>query len=213
MSKNRAGGLAQLNKVVPIDVIPEAGTRCHVYVLDLYFEKIPREAIEKDNFYVQPVVKLKDSTQPWFTTVPVGRNALSKMVKDICADAGVSGNKTNHSLRATGATKLYHAGVPEKVIQERTGHLSLSGLRQYKRNNDDQQLAVSQVLSSRENTLYSEERAAVSRVHSEESSITPVACTPTITLSNCSNCSITVHAAAPQQQSLRVCSTETDFGN
>ena len=53
------------------------------------------------------------------------------MVKDICADASVKGNKSNHSLRATGATELYHAGVPEKVIQERTGHLSLTGLRQY----------------------------------------------------------------------------------
>ena len=55
------------------------------------------------------------------------------MVKDICADAGVKGNKSNHSLRATGATELYQAGVPEKVIQERTGHLSLTGLRQYER--------------------------------------------------------------------------------
>ena len=88
------------------------------------------------------------------------------MVKDICADAGVSGNKTNHSLRATGVTELYHPGVPEKVIQERTGHLSL---RQYERTNDEQQLAVSRVLSSRENTLYLEELAAVSRVLSEES--------------------------------------------
>ena len=65
------------NKVVPNDAIPEAGTRCHVYVLDCYFEKIPREAIKKDNFYVPPIVKLKDSTQPQLTTVPVGRNALS----------------------------------------------------------------------------------------------------------------------------------------
>ena len=48
------------------------------------------------------------------------------MVKDICADAGIGGNKSNHTLRATGATELYQAGVPEKVIQERTGHLSLT---------------------------------------------------------------------------------------
>lgn len=39
-SKNRAGGLGQLrvkNKTVYIDMVPEAGIRCHVYVLDMYF--------------------------------------------------------------------------------------------------------------------------------------------------------------------------------
>ena len=52
--------------VIPIDAIPEAGTHCHVYVLDRYFAKIPREAIEKDNFYVQPVVKLLSSGSPLY---------------------------------------------------------------------------------------------------------------------------------------------------
>ena len=73
-SKNRAGGLAQLrvkNKVVPIHVVAEATDRCHVYVLDRYMEKIPKEAIKKDNFYLQPIANVKDPAQPWFTTVPV----------------------------------------------------------------------------------------------------------------------------------------------
>ena len=122
-SKNRKGQLRVENKVVPIDLVAEAGMRCHVY------------AIKKDNFYLSPVAKVKDENQPWFTTVPVG---LTKMVQHICADAGING---------TGATGLYHAGVPEKVIQERTGHLSLSGLRQYERTSEDQHMAVSRVLS------------------------------------------------------------------
>jgi len=33
----------------------------------------------------------------------------------------------NHSLRATGCSRLFEAGVPEKVIQQWTGHLSLQG--------------------------------------------------------------------------------------
>ena len=52
---------------------------------------------------------------------------------------------------------IFHAGVPEKVIQERTGHLSLSGLRQNERTSSDQQLAVSKVLSSCENTMYQQQ--------------------------------------------------------
>ena len=49
----------------------------------------------------------------------------------ICARAGVEGHKTNHSLRATGTTAMYEAQVhvPEKLIQERTGHRSLKALR------------------------------------------------------------------------------------
>ena len=56
-SKNRCGGLKQIrlqNKTVPIIAVPESQSRCHVYLLDKYFLKLPPEAIEKDNFYVQP---------------------------------------------------------------------------------------------------------------------------------------------------------------
>ena len=83
-----------------------------------------------------------------------GKNTLAKMVKDICADAGIGGNKSNHSLRTTGATELYQAGVPEKVIQERTGHLSLTDLRQYECTSGQQHEAVSRVLAAKENVTY-----------------------------------------------------------
>ena len=52
------------------------------------------------------------------------------MVKSMFAMIGVSG-KTNHSLRATGASMMFQAGVPEKIVQERTGHRSLEALRMY----------------------------------------------------------------------------------
>ena len=45
-------------------------------------------------------------------------------VKEMCSEAGIQEKKTNHSLRATGATALLNAGVPEKVIREVTGHRS-----------------------------------------------------------------------------------------
>ena len=51
-----------------------------------------------------------------FSAVPIGRNKLDRMVKDIFAEANISG-KTNHSLRATGATQIYNHGIREKTIQ------------------------------------------------------------------------------------------------
>ncbi len=47
------------------------------------------------------------------------------------SEAQIDGRKTNHSLRATGASELFQAGVPEKIIKERTGHHSLEALRTY----------------------------------------------------------------------------------
>ena len=44
------------------------------------------------------------------------------MLKDMCFEAGIAGHKTNHSLRVTGASELFQAGVLEKIIKERTGH-------------------------------------------------------------------------------------------
>ena len=39
----------------------------------------------------------------------------------MCDIAGIK-RKTNHSLRATGATEMFAADVPEKLIHSRTGH-------------------------------------------------------------------------------------------
>ena len=165
-SKNRSGALQQMrveNKIVPVIANPEAGIRCHVAILDLYLSKIPASAVSKDVFYLQPVPKVpSDSSKPWFLVIPVGRNTLSTMVRDICTEGGIDGNKTNHSLRATGASSLFTAGVPEKIIQQRSGHLSLQGLRHYERVTQQQQLAVSRVLSSSENTSFDSELEKVS---------------------------------------------------
>ena len=60
------------------------------------------------------------------------------MLASMCKDAGISGHKTNHSLRAYAATELFRAGIPEKVIQDRSGHRSLEGLRKYECISDQQ---------------------------------------------------------------------------
>ena len=66
-------------------------------------------------FYLRPKPNAPaDPSFPWFDNAPVGKNKLSTMVRDMCADAQITG-KTNYSLRATGATTLFQAGVPEKI--------------------------------------------------------------------------------------------------
>ena len=68
----------------------------------------------------------EDPTKPWFKAIPVGKNCLNVMLKEMCAETGII---TNHTLRTYGATTMFQAGVPEKLIKQRTGHRSLQSLR------------------------------------------------------------------------------------
>ena len=68
------------------------------------------------------------------------------MVKDMCAEAGIVDCKTNHSLWATGATALFNASVPEKIIQKTTGHRSVTALHSYERILTEQHQAVGRVM-------------------------------------------------------------------
>ncbi len=70
------------------------------------------------------------------------------MMAAMCKKAGVTGYMTNHSLRATTASHLYHAGLDEQLIMERTGHRSIEGIRSYKRTSNEQQLQVSSLLNT-----------------------------------------------------------------
>ena len=116
-SKNRPGGISQLkvtNKSVKIVANHDAKERCHTYLLDKYIQHLPEDAKQADVFYVRPLEKFRHGST-WYTSVPVGKNKLAKMVSVMCSEASIQGHKTNHSLRATGATELYTAGVQKKL--------------------------------------------------------------------------------------------------
>ena len=61
---------------------------------------------------------------PRFVLTPVGRNPLASMVKNMCQAIGVTG-KTNHSLRATGVSRMFAANVPHKL----KGHCTDEAMR------------------------------------------------------------------------------------
>lgn len=68
--------------------------------------------------------------------MPVGVNTLASVVTRLCSAAGFKGFFTNHSLRATSATRMFDADVDEQLIMAKTGHAS-SAVRCYKRINDE----------------------------------------------------------------------------
>ena len=109
---------------------PGLGERCYFFVLKFYLSKLAPKVLDDPNavFYWKAKEKTPlDSDAPWFMMQPVGRNVLATMMKKMCESVGIQG-KTNHSLRATGATRLFEGNVPEKLIQERTGYRSSEAL-------------------------------------------------------------------------------------
>ena len=90
---------------------------------------------------------MKQTHHCWYSTSPIGHTTLAGTVSRMCKAAGVGGFKTNHSLRATAATRLYQAGIDEQLIMEKTGHHSLEGVRSYKRTNNEQHENLSDILS------------------------------------------------------------------
>lgn len=136
-TKTYAGGIKQ-QRVLPKDVRHfenrECPDRCHVRIFEMFLTKRPPSA---ERFYLQSAAKWKDSIC-WYTNRPVGKNQLSSVVKTMCAEVGIQGNKTNHSLKATCATRLFQANVDEQLIMQRTGHRSTAGVRAYKRTSNVQ---------------------------------------------------------------------------
>lgn len=158
ISKNHPGGLNLMkldHKSVTIIANREVGEKCLVYLLDKYISKLPPKRDDLDCFYYRSFSRIpSDDNAPWYMSSTVGKNISYTMVKTMCAEAEIKGKKTNHSLRVAGVSCLFDAGVPEKIIQQRSGHRSIDGLRVYERITDEQDSAVSKILTDSESTNF-----------------------------------------------------------
>ena len=70
-------------------------------------------------------------------------------------------NTPNHSFRATGITRMYDGGIPEKIIMERSGHHSITGVQSYERTVSLQQTKVSGSQFRKTNRAEATERAVM----------------------------------------------------
>ena len=127
--KTNKGGIKH-QKLDPkiVDVYPSNSYRCPVRIIGMYLSLLPQDR-KCNAFYLQP--KKNFNCNCWYEDRPVGVNKLQKVVKVICEKGSLPGYYTNHSLRASAATRLYHNNCDEQLIQEITGHRSLA-VRSYK---------------------------------------------------------------------------------
>ena len=147
MSKTNQAGLKQ-RKLIPKQVVHHKNesnpSRCLVRLFQLYNSLCPADR-PHHAFYLAPLVRRTETC--WFRKAALGHNKLSQVVPRLMKSAGIPGYFTNHSLRATAATRLYDAQVDEATIMDRTGHRSTSGVRTYKRESDKLNELSSNVLN------------------------------------------------------------------
>lgn len=79
-----------------------------------------------------------------FENSPLGVHKLNSIVPTLMEEAGLE-KKTAHCLRVTTATSLFREKHDEKLIRDRTGHIS-SALFSYEKANKEQEIAVSKTL-------------------------------------------------------------------
>ena len=144
VTKTNRGGLRDMKKERKIVWIkPNKDVkRCPVRIVQKYINLLPRGGV-KPNLYLHSLKHTKPSV--WYGSTPLGVNKVRSVVKEMLRNAGLDGFFTNHSLRRTAATRLYHAGENVKLIKEVTGHIS-DAVEKYETTSDAQRMRISSII-------------------------------------------------------------------
>ncbi|XP_069136762.1 uncharacterized protein [Argopecten irradians] len=126
---------------------PENKSRCPIEAYKLYAKHRPQAMNTPESpFYV--AVNQNNSGQKWFKNQPVGRNKLGVMMKAMASNAGLTGKKTNQSLRKTLCTKLLHSGVAPTTIMQLSGHKNVNSVNNYAVASFNQQREMCEILQN-----------------------------------------------------------------
>lgn len=178
-SKANQGGLQHQHverKSVEAYEQPANPDRCIVEIYRRYVLHCPTKN-RPVPLYLRPLAAPSDNVNVWFACQAVGRTTLAGIVAAICKEGGLTGYRTNHSLRASAATRLYNAAVDEQLIGQVTGHRS-TAVRKYKRTTDAQKrecnaIVQGQALHSFKKMKTEPVSATVSPVESVDSGTVP----------------------------------------
>ena len=144
-TKTHDGGIKDMKaerKIVWIYPNPNV-TRCTVRLVEKYLSLCPAY-YTKSNFYLQALQKPKPNQ--WYGEQVIGQQTISKIVSKLMEEAKIEGFFTNHSLRRSGGTRLFRAGVQKKLIKEVSGHRS-DAIDAYAITSDEQRECISNIIA------------------------------------------------------------------
>ncbi|KAL5012557.1 hypothetical protein ScPMuIL_011108 [Solemya velum] len=132
------------------------------FVVKLYEKYTSKSPVVVGALYLRPLKKPQQGDDRfWYMQIAIGAHTLSKTVPRLCEEAGLEGYFTNHSLRASCASRLFENGVDEQLIMERTGHRSLA-VRQYKRTSNKLVRSVSDIVVDDKKRQYEDDTSECS---------------------------------------------------
>ena len=152
VTKTHDGGIRDMRrerKVVWIHPNLKNPEQCTVTLVDKYVSLCPIDFHKKANFYLQS--RQKVSPCCWYQREVLGENSIGKVIGNLMESAGYTGFFSGHSLRRTGGTRLFQAGVQRKLVKEVTGHAS-DAIDNYQITSDDQRAAMSKILQGQNTT-------------------------------------------------------------
>ena len=163
IKKTNDGGIDSLKKdrkvrwIHPSDNI----NRCTVHLVDKYMSLCPpvTKLSIKPNFYLHSLERTNPAQ--WYSTQVVGLNTLKKTVVEMLKNTKLGGFFSNHSLHRTGISRLFQAGVPQKLIKEYSGHRS-EALDRYQIPSEKQIQEISRVLAGPSTSKNDKETSKVS---------------------------------------------------
>ena len=111
-SKTKQGGINS-NPAKPkcVLIFPDNNPACCVVCLYCKYTSLLPIGGKNSELYLYPMTK--PTLLQWYTDHCIGVNTLRETVKRLANEAGLQGRFTNHSLRATGVTKLFHSNTRE----------------------------------------------------------------------------------------------------
>ena len=125
LQKANQGGInddgKQKSKIVYIYADPNTD-RDPLRLYKKYVTLQPKKSYTCKSFYLRPLRNVTPTC--WYGDQSYGKTKVGSIVKEICSQAKFKGKFTNHSLRRTAATRMFHAKIEEKIVKEITGHSS-----------------------------------------------------------------------------------------
>ena len=163
ITKTNDGGIDSLKKDRKVRWIHPSDNvnRCTVCLVDKYMSLCPplTKPSMKPNFYLHSLERTNPAQ--WYSTQVVGLNTLKKTVGEMLKNTKLDGFFSNHSLRRTGISHLFQAGVPRKLIKKYSGHRS-EALDRYQIPSEKQIQEISSVLAGPSTSKNDREMSKVS---------------------------------------------------
>ena len=144
LHKTAQGGIGCKSTRKVVNVYPSSNpTKCPVRIIKKYCNLLPTGRMCQ-KFFLRPRAKFTPKT--WYCDQPYGNHKISATIKEMCSKAGLDGKFTNHSLRASSASRMYVNDIPEQVIKEITDHRS-ECVRMYKKTPEEMKKHASHTIS------------------------------------------------------------------